>query len=209
MSGTASAPALSEGGNPGNGTVTYRYKPRDAEDSQYDTAVPTAAGEYTVRATIAATENYNGGMAKAADFIISQRPVTVSGITAADKVYDGTLTATLDTGNAVFAGKLDNDELTVTATGTFTDANAGENQTVAVSDLILSGTSAGNYALADGQQSSAVGRITVSIPMADSSGSATVREHFPKQEISCIVSILFMFLSLLIHIPGNYVPRHW
>jgi len=43
----------------------------------------------------------------------------------------------------------------------------------------------------------AVGRITVSIPMDDRIGSATVREHFPKQEISWIVRILFIFSLFL------------
>jgi hypothetical protein len=43
----------------------------------------------------------------------------------------------------------------------------------------------------------AVGRITVSTPMEDSSGRATVREHLPKQEISWMVRILFMFFLLL------------
>jgi len=44
--------------------------------------------------------------------------------------------------------------------------------------------------------STAVGNITVSIPIDDKSGKATVREHFPKQEMSWIVSIFFMFLFL-------------
>ena len=44
--------------------------------------------------------------------------------------------------------------------------------------------------------STAVGRITVSIPMEDRIGSATVREHFPKQEMSWIVRIRFMVLFL-------------
>ena len=50
----------------------------------------------------------------------------------------------------------------------------------------------------------AVGRIAVSMPMADRSGSATVREHFPKQEMSWIVRIRFMVLFL----PDLRVPFH-
>ena len=34
------------------------------------------------------------------------------------------------------------------------------------------------------------GRIAVSSPQADKIGSATVNEHWPTQEISCIVKIL-------------------
>lgn len=38
----------------------------------------------------------------------------------------------------------------------------------------------------------AVGTMAVSTPIAEIMGKATVREHFPMQEISCIVIILFI-----------------
>ena len=37
-------------GNTENGTVTYSYKAKDAEDSEYSSDVPTNAGIYTVKA---------------------------------------------------------------------------------------------------------------------------------------------------------------
>ena len=43
-----------------NGKVTFEYKLSSAPDTAYTTTVPTAAGEYTVRATIAATAEYLG-----------------------------------------------------------------------------------------------------------------------------------------------------
>ncbi|MBQ9277885.1 MAG: hypothetical protein IJ224_04540 [Lachnospiraceae bacterium] len=42
---------------------------------------------------------------------------------------------------AVFEGKLAGDTLTVSATGTFDNANVGENKTVTITNLILDGTS--------------------------------------------------------------------
>ena len=57
-------------GNAGEGAVTYEYKAKDADDSAYSETVPSAAGEYTVRATIAETDNYAGATATA-DFTIS------------------------------------------------------------------------------------------------------------------------------------------
>ena len=45
-------------GNTGNGQVTFSYKAADA--TEFTTNVPTAAGTHTVKATIAATANYNG-----------------------------------------------------------------------------------------------------------------------------------------------------
>ena len=52
----ANTPVVS--GNTGNGTVTYSYAVKGS--SSYSAAVPTAAGTYTVKATIAETTNYQG-----------------------------------------------------------------------------------------------------------------------------------------------------
>ena len=68
---TANTPSVT--GNPGNGDVTYQYKVKDAADDTYSADVPTAIGSYTVKATVAATDNYNGGTATA-DFTISSMP---------------------------------------------------------------------------------------------------------------------------------------
>ena len=90
--------------------------------------------------------------------------MTVSGITASDKVYDGTTTATLILTNPTFTGIVSGDNLTVTAptTGTFADANVGTGKTVTFSSgITLGGTSVGNYKLAtSGQQTSATANIT-------------------------------------------------
>lgn len=77
--GSANAPSVT--GNTGNGTVTYAYKVRNANDNTYSSAVPTQAGDYTVKATVAQTTNYNGGFATK-DFTIS--PKTISGATIVD-----------------------------------------------------------------------------------------------------------------------------
>ncbi|MBR4337061.1 MAG: leucine-rich repeat domain-containing protein, partial [Bacteroidaceae bacterium] len=61
--GTASTPTVSI--NPGNGGVTYQYKAKDADDSTYSSDVPTEAGSYTVKATVAETTNYNSATATA------------------------------------------------------------------------------------------------------------------------------------------------
>ena len=46
---------------------------------------------------------------------------------------------------------------------------------------------------------SAVGKMTVSEPRAEMTGSAIVREHLPRHEISCIVKTLFI-IKLLLHL---------
>lgn len=66
-----SANAPSVAGNTGNGDVTYKYKEKTAETSAYSTEVPTAAGEYTLKAEIAETDNYKSGVATV-DFTIAE-----------------------------------------------------------------------------------------------------------------------------------------
>ena len=41
-------------------------------------------------------------------------------------------------------------------------------------------------------ESTAVGRMEHSIPMAEIMGRATVREHLPRQEMSCTLTIRFI-----------------
>mgnify|MGYP004568109253 CR=1 FL=1 len=78
---------------------------------------------------------------------VAQKEVTVSGITANSKSYDGSDTATVDASGATFAGIVIGDTLTITPTGAFTDANVGENKTVTLTLGSLSGASATNYTL--------------------------------------------------------------
>ena len=103
--------------------------------------------------------------ADAATIVISPKPVTISGITAENKKYDGTNTATVKTDNAIFNGILEGDALSITATGTFADANAGDNKTVNLSLGTLSGADMANYTLATtGNQSTTTASITKATP---------------------------------------------
>jgi hypothetical protein len=52
--------------------VTYQYKVKDANDNTYSETVPTDANNYTVKAIVATTANYQGGEATA-DFTISAK----------------------------------------------------------------------------------------------------------------------------------------
>jgi hypothetical protein len=86
-------------------------------------------------------------------FAVAPIPLTVTGITASDRAYNGTTAATLDASGAdldttpVLPGEvvaLD----TAGATGAFTpDGNAGSGKTVQVAGLALTGTDAGNYTI--------------------------------------------------------------
>ncbi|MBP3815319.1 MAG: sortase B protein-sorting domain-containing protein [Firmicutes bacterium] len=103
----------------------------------------------------------SSGQQEEATASIMPKEVTVSGITANDKIYNGNTDATLETTEATFGGKLDSDTLTISATGTFDNANVGEGKTVTISSLTLGGDSKDNYVLADeGQQTTTKASIT-------------------------------------------------
>lgn len=110
------------------------------------------AGTATINIT--GMGRYEGSVSK--DFTIAKKAVTVSGITAQEKIYDGTAKNILNFNNVEINGLLEGDSLTVNATGTFTDAKAGDNKTVTITGLTLGGKDKENYTLADsGQQTSA------------------------------------------------------
>ena len=164
-----------------DGTVTVQYKVKGADDSTYTETAPTNAGDYTVKVTKAAGTNYDEASATK-DFTISRKPVTVSGITANGKTYDGNTDAALVYSGVTLAGKVDSDDLSVTATGTFEDKNVGPDKTVNITDLTLGGASAGNYILAaEGQQSTTTATIsprpvTVTIDAKSSAYGAAIVE---------------------------------
>ena len=58
--------------------MTYEYKKQGAGDGTYSRTVPDAAGDYTLRATVPATQNYQGASATK-DFTIS--PATITDVT--------------------------------------------------------------------------------------------------------------------------------
>jgi len=156
LQGTAS---LDIGTGTGNGTAAF-------SGLKVDTA---GAGK---RLTAAAS-----GLTSAVSdsFTISQSPLTVSGVTAHNKVYDGTTTATLNIGSAALVGVVGADDVALDATGTsasFADKNVRTGKTVNTSGFALTGTAAGNYTLT---QPTATANIT---PVALAVSADNKTKHF-------------------------------
>ncbi|MCF0142993.1 MAG: InlB B-repeat-containing protein, partial [Parasporobacterium sp.] len=98
------------------------------------------------------TGNYDITCQNTGVLTINPKTVTVSGITAEDKTYDGTTAAELTLSGISFSGLVDGDTLSLDkdkVTGTFDTKDAGEGKTVTISYLTgaLSGSSAGDYSL--------------------------------------------------------------
>ena len=103
---------------------------------------------------------------KTAGFTIAPRPVTITGLSAENKAYDGTTAATVK-GEAVISGRIGNDNVKASAgSAAFEDANVGNDKTVSFSGFRLSGTDSGNYLL-----SSQPANVTANITKADISDS--------------------------------------
>jgi hypothetical protein len=76
--------------------------------------------------------------------------LTVAGLRAQNKVYDGTTAATLILSNAVLVGVASGDTVTLNtnnAVGAFADKNVGAGKLVTVGGLALAGADAGKYTL--------------------------------------------------------------
>jgi len=92
--------------------------------------------------------NYNINYANNTTSTINPATLAVTGVTASNKVYDATRTATL--GGTAAIAPLTGDSVTVVGTnssGVFADKNVGNNKAVTVSGFSLSGTDSGNYTI--------------------------------------------------------------
>ena len=115
------------------------------------TLMITGAGTIIVDAMQAGNTDYNPAITEQS-FTVNPKTLTVSGITANDKVYDGTTDAALDTNSATLTGVLAGDVVTLDTTsvsGDFADETVGSGKTVNISGLDLVGADEGNYTLAD------------------------------------------------------------
>lgn len=108
---------------------------------------------------LASNYQITGGAAIATTATIDRRPLTLAGVQAADKVYDGSRDATLTGGT--LANLVSGETLGVTiAGGLFDTANAGIGKPVAAVATLTDGSGrASNYVLAGGGQAAATATI--------------------------------------------------
>src|SRR5260221_263208 len=99
---------------------------------------------------------------------ITAKALTVTGVTASNKTYDGTNSATLNNGAAALSGVVAGDVGNVTlnsgaAVGTFANANVGTGKTVTTSGYAITGTAAGNYSLTQPTPTADITAVTLTI----------------------------------------------
>ena len=119
-----------------------------------------ATATRSITAVYGGNTNFTGSTSSALAQLISKLGLTVSGITASNKVYDAKTTATLKTSGAALVGVIAGDTVTLGvggAKGTFANKNVGTGKTVTVTGLTIAGASSANYTLT---QPSATANIT-------------------------------------------------
>lgn len=163
----ANAATVTKGGT---GAITYVSDNDSVATVADDGSVNiVGVGTATVTVTVAAEGDWAETSTTYA-VTVAPKAVTVSGITAADKVYDATTDAVVDVTNAVVEGKVGEDDVTVaSAKGAFADANVGEGKDVAITDIVLTGAAVKNYVLSDAAVS-ATANITKADPTIEFEG---------------------------------------
>ncbi|RAZ42303.1 hypothetical protein DP176_07075 [Polynucleobacter paneuropaeus] len=94
---------------------------------------------------------------------ITPATITISGITANNKVYNATTAATLNIGTITYSGVFAGDTVSVNTSnlsGTFVDKNVGTAKTVNISGVVLGGSSSANYQLSGGANTTTTANIT-------------------------------------------------
>lgn len=134
-------------------------------------------GTFTAKVTI--TESVEAKL----DVTITPAVITVTGVSAANKTYDGKTDATVTSINV--SGIIASDDVKVVGTGAFSDAEVGKDKTVNVT-YSLSGADAGNYVLAK-----TTGTATASITKAADSSSPTTGD-----ESNVLLWTMVMILSM-------------
>ena len=146
------------------GTMQYSL----TENGTYSQDIPagTDAGAYTVWYRVIGDANHNDTAPASVAVRIGQKPLTITGVTAASKPYDGTTDAGIT--SVTFDGVNLNRGTDYTVTANFDDASVGSGKNITAT-VTLMGQAAKNYAL---EQSSFT--TTGNITKADGGNLKTV-----------------------------------
>ena len=124
------------------GTMQYSL----TENGTYSQDIPagTDAGTYTVWYRVIGDANHNDTALASVPVSIGKKPLTITGVTAASKPYDGTKTAGIT--SVIFDGVNLNRGTDYTVTASFDDASAGNVKNITAIVTLMEQT-AKNYAL--------------------------------------------------------------
>lgn len=130
--------------------VTYTSSNASVATISGNTVTIVGAGSTTITSSQAGNANYNAATDVTQTLTVNQKALTITGLTANNKTYDGTTAATLS-GTASLVGVVTTDLSNVTLGGTpvatFASSAIGSNIAVTVTGYSISGSASGNYTL--------------------------------------------------------------
>lgn len=140
---TGQEQALITAGSVANyGTMQYSL----TENGTYSQDIPigTDAGTYTVWYRVIGDENHNDTAPASVAVSIGKKPLTITKVACADKIYDGT--TTVEPTSVIFDNMTLNRGTDYTVTASFDDASVGNGKNITAT-VTLMGQTAKNYAL--------------------------------------------------------------
>ena len=139
---TGQEQALITAGMTDHGTMQYSL----TENGTYSQDIPTGtdAGAYTVWYQVIGDENHNDTAPASVAVRIGQKPLTITGVTAASKLYDGTKNAGIT--SVTFDNVILNRDTDYNVTANFDDAGVGNGKNITAT-VTLMGQASKNYAL--------------------------------------------------------------
>ena len=123
---------------------TMQYSLTENGTYSQNSPVGTDAGTYTVWYRVIGDENHNDTAPASVAVSIGQKPLTITGVTAVSKPYDGTTNAGIP--SVTFDGVTMNRGTDYTVAASFDDAGVGNGKNVTAT-VTLMGQAAKNYAL--------------------------------------------------------------
>ena len=139
---------------------------------------------------------------------ITAARLTVSGVTAVNKVFNANTTATLNTSGATLAGVYSGDTVTLKttgATGTVASDTVGTGINVTVAGLKLSGAQAGNYTLAQPTTTANITPATPSVTVSATGGTYNASDFIATAKVTGVVGSPGVELEGVAPIPEYYV----
>ncbi|GIS10665.1 MAG: hypothetical protein CM15mP114_14470 [Alphaproteobacteria bacterium] len=123
-----------------DGTYTGAFSDKNVGTGKTVTITPSYTGADVSNYSITNHANVTAN--------ITAKSLTVSGVTASDKTYDGSVTATMNSSSAVYSGFVSGDDFAASYSGVFADKNVGSGKTVTITSS-YAGADVSNYNITD------------------------------------------------------------
>lgn len=160
---------------------SYDYTWYDVTNSATLTQAPKTVGSYKLIVSVPESNSTYTGSSEIL-FTITKKTITIAGIEATDRSYNGLTNVSITGGNLVGIVGEDDVSANVPSTGSMTDANTGNDKAVNIANVTLSGADSSNYSLTQptglkvniSKANLTINTVTVSSKIYDGSTNASV-----------------------------------